>query len=298
MGKFFDALEKSEKEQIQSKISQESPPPVMSKNSDDGQRASNLKPQASNIKPQTSNLLEDFAYSRDGLNPHLITHPDISPIITEQYKKLKTFLFHYRAGGPPKTIMITSTLPGEGKSTVAANLAITIAQGIGEHVLLVDCDLRRPNLHKILGVSSKTGLTDYLTKDIDLTQVLVTTDIDKLTFLPSGSFSSKHASELLASEKMKDLINELKTKYEDRYIVFDSTPIHATADPGVLAVDVDSVIMVIMAGRSNRDLVAKAIQSLGKQKIAGTVFNGIDQSGLLYKYKYQYKYYTKYYSKT
>lgn len=280
MGKFYDALLKSEKEQTSSHLQSPTSNPL------------------EDLKGETVTPAKDFVYARDGLNPHLIIHPDIPPIVTEQYKKLKTFLFQYQVGGPPKTIMVTSTLPGEGKSTVAANLAITIAQGIGEYVLLVDCDLRRPNLHKIVGVSSKMGLTDYLTKDIDLDQVLVKTSIDKLTLLPSGGFSSKHAPELLASEKMKNLISELRTRYEDRYIVFDTTPIHATADPSILATGVDCVILVIMAGKANRDLAAKAIQSLGKQKVAGIVFNGIDQSGLLYKYKYQYRYHSKYYSKT
>jgi len=297
MGKFFDALEKSEKEQVKSDIPQES----LSQSITSSEKLDKEQVQSETVQefPLPSITLSGaLTHSRDSLNPHIIIHPDISPIITEQYKKLKTFLFYYRTGGPPKTIMVTSTLPGEGKSTVAANLAITIAQGIGEHVLLVDCDLRRPNLHQILGVSSNMGLTDYLTKDIDLDQVLVKTSIDKLTLLPSGGFSSKHAPELLASEKMKNLISELRTRYEDRYIVFDTTPIHATADPSILATGVDCVILVIMAGKANRDLAAKAIQSLGKQKVAGIVFNGIDQSGLLYKYKYQYRYYSKYYSKT
>ncbi|MFH0810746.1 MAG: CpsD/CapB family tyrosine-protein kinase [Pseudomonadota bacterium] len=215
----------------------------------------------------------------------LLLNDSMPPAILEQYKMLRTHLLKYSGGNPPRTILITSALQGEGKSTVAANLAIAIANSVKERVLLMDCDLRAPTLHRLFGLKPTRGLADYLRSDIDLAKLLLGTDVDKLSFLPSGPRAAD-AAELLASEKMAALIAEVRARYDDRIIVLDSTPIFATTDPKILATQADGVLLVVRAGMANRELVARVVETIGRPKLLGVVFNGVDPSRSSYAYGY------------
>ena len=207
----------------------------------------------------------------------------------ENFKILKSEILFPKNGKAPKTIMVTSAFPGEGKTFVAANLAVSLALGINEHVLLVDCDLRNPALNKMLGYSNTEGLHEYLTGKRRLSELIIRTRIKKLSLLVGGKPSS-NPGELLSSKKMRDFLQVLKERYQDLFIILDATPTQVTAETSVLANYVDGIVFVVMAGKSPREAIEKSIEKLGRKKILGIVFNGYRRS-----YKSYHKYYNKHY---
>jgi capsular exopolysaccharide synthesis family protein len=185
--------------------------------------------------------------------------------------------------------MVTSAFPGEGKTFVAANLAVSLAMGIGEYVLLVDCDFRRPDLHSMFGYSNTEGFYEYLAGKRQLHDVLIKTKVEKLSLLTAGSPLPNH-SELLSSIRMKEFLKKVEARNQDHFIIIDTAPSQVTADAGVLANYVDAIIFVVMAQRSPREAIKRSIENLGKKKILGIVFNGCSES-----YKAYHKYYRRYY---
>jgi exopolysaccharide/PEP-CTERM locus tyrosine autokinase len=193
--------------------------------------------------------------------------------------------------------MVTSATSGEGKSFVTANLGVGIANDLHAHALLVDCDLRNPTLSQWLGVQNGKGLTDYLMGNGTLPGLLKRTGIEKLTVLTAGSVQENPA-ELLGSKRMEALVSELKSRYDDRLIIFDATPLLATTEPGVLSNLADGIILVVRAGTTPRETAKQAIASLDKGKIIGVVLNDLAfRSGGLYSryfgsdgYYYKYGY--------
>jgi len=194
-------------------------------------------------------------------------------IATEQIRKLRLNM-QTPDGERVRTILVTSALAGEGKSTVAANLAVAISQMIGEYVLLIDADLRRPDLHNFFGMQPKPGLSEYLEHDIDLKQLLVKTEFEKLTLLQAGKVPA-NSTELLSSDRMRHLVREVKSRYPDRYIILDSPPVLATSEPNVLANQVDGVILVVRAGMTPREMVEDVLASIDSEKIMGIVMNDV-----------------------
>lgn len=174
---------------------------------------------------------------------------------------------------PPRTIMVTSALPREGKSFVSANLGIALAQGMDQYALLVDCDLRAPSLAQLFGLSSDRGLAEYLQKGADLGSLLLKTSMEKLSILPSGS-PPVNPAELLGSSRMQNLVEELASRYPDRYVIFDTPPLEVASESHVLSQAVDGVVLVVREGVSNKALVEKFISDIGKDKIIGVIFNG------------------------
>ncbi len=168
-------------------------------------------------------------------------------LISEQFRKLRTELLRLNLARPVKTIMVTSALQGEGKSFVAANLAISIAYDLHLHALLVDCDLRNPSVAPMFGYNGVRGIADYLMGQGEVSNFLVETELEKLSLLPGGTIP-KNPTEIIGSQRMAALVEELKTRYDDRFIILDSTPLLATAEPDVLAKLVDGVLMVVRAG--------------------------------------------------
>jgi exopolysaccharide/PEP-CTERM locus tyrosine autokinase len=205
----------------------------------------------------------------------------------EQYKMLRSQLL-FPVGRPvPRTIMVTSAVPGEGKSVVASNLAASIALCKKEHVLLLECDLRRPSLSGLFGFKSSRGLADYLMEEGDLSNLLRKTPVDKLTLLPAGSLT-RNPYELLSSPKMFELLEEVSNRYPDRYIILDSTPVQVAAEITVLSKFVDGILMVVRYGKSSRKIIQESIQKVGKDKFLGVVFNCFEGK---YSNEYYYKYY-------
>ncbi|MBN1847935.1 MAG: polysaccharide biosynthesis tyrosine autokinase [Deltaproteobacteria bacterium] len=272
MGKISDALEKYKKE-----------------------RAVKTEPLPLN-KPATSRELEknrpapiDFVMP-ETYSPKLITLSSPDSLDAENFKVLRAQILFAKDRKRPRLIMVTSVFPGEGKTFVATNLAASIAQGVDEYVLLLDCDLRRSTAHKLFGFSNLVGLSEYLRGEKELSDLFLKTQIKKLSFIPAGR-PSPNPSELLASNKMKTLLHEVKNRYDDRLVILDTAPSQVLAEANVLSQYVDGIIFVIRAQKTPREAIRKGIELIGKDKILGIVFNDYQQP-----FKSYGQYYKKYYN--
>ncbi len=271
MGKIAEALEKHNKEKI---IRTEALPI----------RERRRSPVDETPAAIPEDLLPEVDY-----NPKLVVLSAPESVDAENFKVLRAQILFPKDGPSPRTIMVTSAFPGEGKSFISGNLAISIALGINEHVLLVDCDFRRPSLSKAFGFGPCLGLCEHLNGKERLEDLIVRTSVPKLSLLPAGPVPP-NPSELLSSRMMHNFLDEVRDRYDDRYIIIDATPSQVTAEANVLAQYVDGIIFVVMAGKSPRDTVKRSVENLGRKKILGVVFNGYDQS-----YRGYNKYYKKYY---
>ena len=213
--------------------------------------------------------------ARVASDQRLVSFFQPGPIASEQFRKLRTFLFRYKSTEFPRTIMVTSATDMEGKTFVSANLAAGIASDLHAHALLVDCDLRKSDLAQWFRLQNiKKGLSDYLIGDGEISELLMKTEIEKLRVITGGTVQDNPA-ELIGSKKMETLIHELKSRDDDRFLIFDSTPLLATSEPEVLAKLVDGIIIVVKAGVTPRETVKQAIASLEKEKIIGFVLNDV-----------------------
>jgi capsular exopolysaccharide synthesis family protein len=220
------------------------------------------------------------------------THPIValeeeSPA-SEQYKILREQLKRLRTEAGIKTIAITSPVKRDGKTTVAVNLAASIALEYEEKVLLIDADLRAPSVHRYFNTDLSPGLTDYLASNSasGVMGLIRDTHLSGLRIIPSGK-PSRFASELLAKDRMRRMIEEIHTMLPGHMVIIDSPPVLATPDPMVLSRQVDGVIIVIRAGKTPKEYLAKALKSLSSDKVVGVVLNGADL-GLGSKYYYYY----------
>jgi len=224
------------------------------------------------------------------IDSSIITHHKPHSFEAEQFRRLKTTILFPDKGLPPRTIMVTSTAPDEGKSFVAANLAVSLANSIDEYVLLMDCDLRRPSIHAKFGFSDNTpGLTEYLTKKLSLSDILLKTVVDKLTIISCGR-PPDNPSELISSDQMRHLITEVKARYDDRYIILDSPPPYITAEANALARQVDAIVIVVRSGKTKREDLRDLVDTYGKKKILGIVKNFDQPAPFSKKRNYSYGY--------
>jgi protein-tyrosine kinase len=229
-------------------------------------------------------------FDKKALDRNLISLHDPQSYEAEQFKILRTNILFPVSGKVPKSILVTSSLPAEGKSFVSANLAISIALNINKHVLLMDCDIRKPDLHRMFGFGELAGLSDYLIERQELASLLIRTHVDKLSLLPSGPVPS-NPSELMSSERMSALLQEVKSRYEDRLIVIDSPPPGLAAETAFLAREVDGIIIVVKHLKTPRQEVEDLMETVGSDKIIGCVVNQLDTTMSRY---YGYKKYGGY----
>lgn len=222
---------------------------------------------------------------------NLITLLNPNSSESEQFKMIRSNILFPVSGMEPRTMMITSALPNEGKSFVSANLAVSIAQYLDRHVLLMDCDMRLPTIPKYFGFGDVPGLSEYLNGAIPLSSLFLKTKIDRLTIIPGGA-PPHNPSELLSSRKMTDLLEEIKSKYPDRYVIIDSPPPKLTSEANVIARLVDGIIIVIRQGKTPRDIIAEIVERLGKDKIIGIILNRFEAFSVM---KYKYSKYDDYY---
>ncbi|HEY2961140.1 MAG TPA: polysaccharide biosynthesis tyrosine autokinase, partial [Pyrinomonadaceae bacterium] len=211
--------------------------------------------------------------------------------ITESYRHLRTSLLLSSAGKPPKTILITSSQPAEGKTTTGINTAFMLAQ-TGAQVLMIDCDLRRPRLHTQFGLSNAKGLTTWLSGEKNLDGLIQTCDKEpNLKVLTSGPVPPNPA-ELIGSEEMRNFLNLLSEQYA--HIIIDSPPAISFTDASILSTMVDGVILVVHGGRSSRAVVRRAKQQLLDvgAHIFGVVLNNVRVESHDYYYS---RYYSHYY---
>jgi capsular exopolysaccharide synthesis family protein len=212
----------------------------------------------------------------------LLPHVDTRSPISEAYRAFRTSLLLASASSP-KVIVISSTFAREGKTTTSVNLATVLAQ-MGKPVLLVDADLRRPRLQKIFRGRMNLGLVNYLAANVPIGDVIQDSGVPNLDVVLSGP-TPPNPSELLASDRMKHLIHEVRARYA--YVIFDSPPVMAVTDSIVLAANADGVVLCVHGGHTPRDLVQRAAERLRQSNIPvlGAILNNLD----LHQYGYTYK---------
>ena len=275
MGKIHDALVKSDKE---------SKAPTSTK------KAYTFKVYDRKAREKESSDVIRTVFKNRDADKNLVSLFEPQSFEAEQFKHLRTNILFPVAGKQPRSIMVTSAVPGEGKSFVASNLAVSIAQNIDQHVLLMDCDIRRASIHSNFGFDDVAGLSEYLSKGTSLSSLLLKTEINKLTILPGGK-PPENPAELVSSNQMSKLLKEVTSKYSDRIIIIDSPPPHLTSETSVIARQVDGVLLVVKSGSTDREMVEELIEMVGKEKVLGIVLNWFDMSSMKY---YGYNKYSKY----
>lgn len=206
------------------------------------------------------------------IDQQLVTH-DYSPSpVGEAYRSLRTNLMFSRDNGQVQSLVITSNEPGDGKSFTAANLAITLAQ-LKTNTLLIDSDLRRGVLHNTFGVSKEPGFSNYLTSAVPLLSILKETHVPNLTLISCGSLIP-NPSELLGSHQMRRFLDEIRRKFE--LVIFDTPPLNAATDAVVLGTQVDGAVIVIRAGKTDRDLAKQKLELFSHvpATVIGAILNG------------------------
>ncbi|MEM5788328.1 MAG: hypothetical protein AAGU11_13515 [Syntrophobacteraceae bacterium] len=209
---------------------------------------------------------------REDFKSNRIVALDESDPITDQFKLLRTHVFQQTRPRGWRTIQVAGFDSGGGSSLVATNLAISISRDVRQTALLVDLNFRNPSVERLLNLKCDVGLKSYFLDDIGLEQILVNPAIGKLTVLPAGGRIT-HAPELMGSPKMQQLVRELKERYSDRYIIFDTPPVSSYPDSLVFSEYVDAIILVARADRTTQDNVKAAVELIPREKILGVVLN-------------------------
>jgi len=221
-------------------------------------------------------------------NSELLIHMDSRSSLAEAYRQLRTSILLSTAGHAPKSLLITSSLPAEGKTTTAVNTAISLAQ-TGAKVLIIDADMRRPRLHSVFNISNAAGLSTLLSSELSNDDILNAVQYDndsKLNLLPSGPVPPNPA-ELIGSAQMAELLKILQGKFT--HVVVDSPPIASFTDGVLIASMVDGVILVVHSGKSSRQVVRRSrqlLQDIGA-KIFGVVLNNVNLRSQDNSYYYQ-----------
>ncbi len=218
----------------------------------------------------------------------LVTQSRPKSQMAESYRSLRTSLLLTSVGAPPRLILVTSALPEEGKTTTSINLAIVLAQK-GARILLMDADLRRPSIHKTLGMGPRSGLSNVLTGSADLQQAIVRSPmLPNLYLLPAGT-PPPNPAELLASSGMRELLAQLTEHYD--HIVIDTPPTLSVTDAVVLSTAVDRVVLVIRSGKTTKQALRRARDLLLQvnARVCGVLLNAVDLNSPDYYYYYEYQ---------
>lgn len=206
---------------------------------------------------------------------------------SEEFRTLRSRLYQIRERQPLHSLLITSALPAEGKTFVAANLAHAITRQHERSVLLIDADLRLSRLHQSLGAPSRPGLTEVLTGEADLLDVIQRGPVDNFFFLPGGKPASNPA-ELLASERMKDLLKRVRPGFD--WVILDSPPAVPVADASLLADLCDGVLIVVRSAVTPYDMAQRAVQEFKEKHLVGVVLNDVEPGKGYSSYYYHYYY--------
>lgn len=218
----------------------------------------------------------------------------------EQFRSLRSHIYQSRYETPLKTILVDSGMPSEGKSFVAANLAMSLARNSIHNILLIDGDLRRPTLHDLLGAPNKIGLTDYLEGSAEIEEILqrdldrepagngAASSISNLTFIPAGK-KTDHSSELVANIRMKELVASVSPYFD--WIVIDAPPVLAVTDGVELARAADAVLLVARTAITPYEVAQRAMAAFSSSRVLGFVLNDVKEAPRGGAYSYNYNYY-------
>ncbi len=205
--------------------------------------------------------------------------------ITAQYKMLRTQILRRMKTNNWSSLAITSPGPGEGKTLTSINLAISIARGMNQTVLLVDFDLRRPSIANYFNLIQPKGLTDYMDNDTPLTEILFSPGVEGLVVLPTIE-PVLDSSEMLSSPKIRQLVEEIKTRYSDRLVIFDLPPLLAADDALAFSPYVDALMLVIEENKTRKEELKKALIMLEGVNVLGIMPNKCSESSTSYYYGY------------
>lgn len=204
-------------------------------------------------------------------------------LAVDRYNVLCTQILQETRDSGRNTIMVTSCIEGEGKTVTAINLATSIARKSQHTVLLVDADLRNPKVRSYLGFHADKGLFHYLEENVPISQLLVNPGIPKLVVLSAGK-PLLRSTEILGSPKMEALVREMKTRYPERYVIFDCPPLLSVPDSMVFSSYVDGVVLVVEAGRTSTEQIRRSVDLLKDRPLLGTVLNKSRESFKGYYY--------------
>jgi protein-tyrosine kinase len=201
----------------------------------------------------------------------------------EQFSKLRAALYQIRGVEPLHVLLVTSSVPSEGKSFVALNLALAIMRQHNQHVLLVDGDLRMPKLATCLGVPGTPGLTEFLRSAADEASIIQTDAQGQLFFISAGS-PVNNPAELLSTERLESLLRRMATLFD--WVIVDAPPVLPVSDASILAGRCDGVIVVVRAGSTGYDVVGRTLQELQGKRVLGVVLNRVEEQATYGAYSY------------
>ncbi|HUY67843.1 MAG TPA: CpsD/CapB family tyrosine-protein kinase [Alphaproteobacteria bacterium] len=210
---------------------------------------------------------EDVVLEQHRILAHHARRPE-----ADIFRILRTQVLHIMNKSGYRTLAITSPHYGDGKTTIALNLALSIALDLKQTVLVADLDLRKPNLYEFLGLDPATGLTNHLLHDKPLRECLVRMSFERLSVLPAGP-ALDHSSEVLGSPKMAAVAHELKTRYADRFIIYDMPPVLAQDDSIAFLPHVDAALVVVLDNVTRTGDLKRCLDALGNANVIGTVLN-------------------------
>ena len=228
-----------------------------------------IAPQLASVLPQTPAISTEIDASLDA---HRIVAHHMRSAEADIFRILRTQVLQIMKNSNFRTLAITSANYGDGKTTTALNLAISIALDLKQTVLLADLDLRKPNLHEFLGLERNVGLSDYLMHNKPISECLARLPFDRLTVLPAGP-ALENSSEVLGSPKMVALADELKSRYNDRIVIYDMPPVLSQDDSIAFLPHVDAVLMVVRNGVTRTDEIKRCLASLAGTNVIGIVLN-------------------------
>lgn len=220
------------------------------------------------------------------IDPTIVTHFDSKALVSEQFKVLRTNLLSMNKGNPPKVIGVTSSIHGEGKTVTGLNLAVSLAHAMHKpKVLLVDADLRKGKMASYLGVERSVGLSEVLQGKNSVNDAIFHVENENLAFIANGAVP-EYPSELLSSKEFKEFLSEMRLKFD--HVIIDTPPIVPVTDAGIIGAQIDGVIMVIQAGRTQRGIIKRAESLLyqSHSKILGHVLTNIEYHLPQYIYRY------------
>lgn len=217
-------------------------------------------------------------------NANVFSNSDVSASGAEQFRTLRSRLYQLRNDQPVRTLLITSTGPGEGKTFVASNLAQAIVRQPDRRVLLIDADLRRARLHVPFGAPSSPGLAEYLRGEADEVAVMQCGGEDSLFLIPGGD-EVANPSELLSNGRLSTLLNRVGSLFD--WVILDSPPCLPVADAAILANFCDAVLFVVRAGATPSEVAQRAVQELQGRHLAGVVLNAVEEADGYGAYYYQ-----------
>lgn len=224
---------------------------------------------------QTAERLQALGASQPG---RLVISPDAAPTAIEQYRRLGAVMYQAQANRRIKTAMVTSAFAAEGKSLSTANIALTLSESYRRRVLLIDADLRRPTLHDTFQIPNLAGVSDWLKGDATSGRLPPLVEITQhLTLLPGGRPSNDPMSGL-TSERMRRLLSMAAERYD--WVILDTPPVAFLPDGHLLAAMVDTVVLVVVAGRTPAPAAQRAVEEIGREKIIGVVLNRVANATL------------------